>query len=53
MKSLSTRKINGEKLVTENTTVVEKGEIAENLNKYFTNIGHNFASKIHNERGGF
>ena len=28
-----------EKLVINNTTVVEKEEIAENLNKYFTNIG--------------
>ena len=28
-----------EKLVINNTTVVEKQELAENLNKHFTNIG--------------
>ena len=35
-----------EKLVINNTTVVEKLEIAENLNKYFTAIGPNLAYKI-------
>ena len=35
-----------EKLVINNTTVVEKLEIAENLNKYFTTIGPNLAYKI-------
>ena len=35
-----------EKLVINNTTVVEKLEIAENLNKYFTTIGSNLAYKI-------
>ena len=34
------------------TIVVEK-QIAENLNKHFTNIGPNLASKIPNEQGGF
>ena len=42
-----------EKLVINNTTVVEKQEIAENLNKYFTNIGPNRAFEIPNEQGGF
>ena len=42
-----------EKLVIYNTTVAEKQEIAENLNKYFTNIGPNLTSKIPNEQGGF
>ena len=42
-----------EKLVINNTTVVEKQEIAENLNKYFTNISPNLASKIPNEQEGF
>ena len=42
-----------EKLVINTTTAVEKQEIAENLNKYFTNIGPNLASKIYNEQGGF
>ena len=51
MKLLLTRKINGEKSVTRNTTVVEKQEIAENLNKYFTKIGPNLAPKISSERG--
>ena len=35
-----------EKLVINNTTVVEKLEIAENLNKYVTTIGSNLAYKI-------
>ena len=51
MKLLLTRKINGEKSVTRNTTVVEKQEIAENLNKYFTKSGPNLAPKISSERG--
>ena len=34
------------------TIVVEK-QIVENLNKHFTNIGPNLASKIPNEQGGF
>ena len=38
-----------EKLVINNTTNVEKQEIAEYLNKYFTNIGPNLASKIPNK----
>ena len=42
----SKRKDLPEKLVTNNTTVVEKLEIAENLNKYFTTIGPNLAYKI-------
>ena len=42
----SKRKYLPEKLVTNNTTVVEKLEIAENLNKYFTTIGPNLAYKI-------
>ena len=33
------REIISNTLVINNTTVVEKEEIAENLNKYFTNIG--------------
>ena len=37
----------------DNTTAVEKQEIAENLNKYFTNIGPNLTSKIPNEQGDF
>ena len=53
MESLSTRNINREKLVTRNTPVVEKQEIAENLNKYFRNIGSSLASKIPNKQGGF
>ena len=36
-----------------NTTAVEKQEIAENLNKYFANIGPNLTSKIPNEQGDF
>ena len=35
-----------EKLVINNATVVEKQEIAENFNKYFTNIGPILTSKI-------
>ena len=42
----SKRKDLPEKLVTNNTTVVEKLEIAENLNKYFTTIGPNLAYEI-------
>ena len=42
-----------EKLVINNTTVVEKEEIAENLSKYFTNIGPDLTSKIPNEQAGF
>ena len=42
-----------EKLVINNTTNVEKQEIAEYLNKYFTNIGPNPASKIPNKQEGF
>ena len=38
-----------EKLVINNATVVEKQEIAENLNKFFTNTGSNLGSKILNE----
>ena len=37
----------------DNTTAVEKQEIAENLNKYFTNIGPSLTSKIPNKQGGF
>ena len=40
-----------EKLVINNTTVIEKQEIAENFNKYFINIDLNLASKIPNEQG--
>ena len=36
-----------------NTAVLEKQEIAENLNKFFTNISPNLTSKIPNEQGGF
>ena len=54
---LATRKIDGKiyqkKIIINNTAVVEKQEIAENLNKQFTNIGPNLASKIPNEIGGF
>ena len=39
-----------EKIVINITTVVEKQEIAENLNKYFTNISPNLASKIRRRR---
>ena len=42
-----------EKLVMNNTTVVEKQKIAENLNKYFSNIDSNLASKIPSKQGGF
>ena len=42
-----------EKLVINNTTVVAKQEIAENINKYFTNNGPNLASKILNKQGDF
>ena len=42
-----------EKLVINNTALVEKQEIAENINNYFTNIGPNLTSKIPNEQGGF
>ena len=35
-----------------NTTAVEIQEIAENLNKYFKNIGPNLTSKIHDRKGG-
>ena len=37
----------------DSTTAVEKQEIPENLNKYFTNIGPSLTSKIPNEQGGF
>ena len=42
-----------EKLVINNTTAVEKQEIAENFNNYFTDIYPNLASKIPNEQEGF
>ena len=42
-----------EKLVINNTALVEKQEIAENINNYFTNIDPNLTSKIPNEQGGF
>ena len=42
-----------ENVVINNTTVVEKQEITGNLNKYFTNIGPNLASKVPNEQVGF
>ena len=42
-----------EKLVINNATVVEKQEIVENLNKYFTNTGTKLASKITNKQGCF
>ena len=42
-----------EKLVINNNTVVQNQEIAENLNKYFTNIDPNLTSKTLNEPGGF
>ena len=42
-----------EKLVINNTTVAEKQEVSENLNKYFTNIGPNLASIIPKEQRGF
>ena len=38
-----------EKLVINNTANVEKQEIVEYLNKYFTNIDPNLASKIPNK----
>ena len=54
---LAIRKIDGKiyqkKIIINNTAVVEKQEIAENLNKQFTNIGPNLASKIPNEIGCF
>ena len=42
-----------EKLFINNTIVVRKQEIAENLNKYFTNISPSLASKIPNKQEGF
>ena len=45
------RKDLSEKFVINNTTVVEKQEIAEHFNKYFTNICLNLSSKIPNEKG--
>ena len=55
MKSLAIQKTNWnisqKKLVINNTTVIEI--IAENLNKNFTNIVPNLASKIANKKGGF
>ena len=42
-----------EKLFINNIIVVRKQEIAENLNKYFTNISPSLASKIPNKQGGF
>ena len=42
-----------EKLVINNTTVAEKQEVSENLNKYFTNIGPKIASIIPKEQRGF
>ena len=42
-----------EKLVINNTTVAQKQEVSENLNKYFTNIGPNLASIIPKEQRGF
>ena len=53
MKSLATRKDLPEKLVINNTTIVEKQEIAENLNKIFTNIGPKLVCKIPNEERDF
>ena len=41
------------KFVINNTALVEKQEIAENINNYFTNIDPNLTSKIPNEQGGF
>ena len=55
MKSLAIQKTNWnisqKKLVINNTTVIEI--IAENLNKNFTNIVPNLASKITNKKGDF
>ena len=42
-----------EKLFINNIIVVRKQEVAENLNKYFTNISPSLASKIPNKQGGF
>ena len=42
-----------EKLFINNIIVVRKQEVAENLNKYFTNIIPSLASKIPNKQGGF
>ena len=42
-----------EKLVINNTTVAQKQEVSENLNKYFTNIGPKIASIIPKEQRGF
>ena len=42
-----------EKSVINNSTILEKQETAENLNKYFVNIGPNLASKILNKQGSF
>ena len=42
-----------EKLIINNTKVIEKQEIADNPNQYFTNIGPNLAYKIPKEQGGF
>ena len=42
-----------EKSVINNSTILEKQETAENLNKYFANIGPNLTSKILNKQGSF
>ena len=41
------------KSVTNDTTFLKKHKSFENLNKYFTNIDPNLASKIPNKQGGF
>ena len=42
-----------EKSFINNIIVIRKQEVAENLNKYFTNISPSLASKIPNKQGGF
>ena len=42
-----------EKLFINNIIVVRKQKVAENLNKYFTNITPSLASKIPNKQGSF
>ena len=55
MKSLATQKINvniSQKKQLQVTLLSHRNkEIAENFNKYFTNIGPNLASEIPNKQG--
>ena len=55
MKSLATQKINGNISQKKQLQVTLQShrnkEIAENFNKYFTNIGPNLASEIPNKQG--